>query len=1103
MTVSKEQDGRITLDRSLLKALRKQRGLSQEQVALECAERGLYVSIASLKRAETTKNVLYRTARDLASFYQVDVRDLIQQTSKPHAELNHASSQKLDNYHAALLLSIEITLPPNKNAVLSSFVSLSNFLNCQSSNLRVLKSDKNCMQLCFGIHEVTVHLLSNAIELARSLMKESTTLGVDTSILLSECRVLVRHGEQNCHHEINSSCLQHHNDARVKVPNCGAWVDATFRASASQQLALKPSQPNELWEIDFTSRPEQKQCFIGRQTEQIQFRSVLESSLAYQTSQLVLLQGVAGIGKSRLAKHFSELAKNTNHVCVLGQIFDSEVEEENRLLPNLANQLVTHISTTTNTKNTDSITPWENDADSSIDDHSILKGWLDKPLNAEEQLRLDSATPDQLIQYRAKTLAKLISLICEQNPLVVIIEDLHWADSDLLEVIKLTAFYSSELPLIFTLTARPDNEVLHYLARDLQNLPSITLNLGPLKKDEMLEMAEALGSNKDCHLQQCITRSEGNPLFLEHLLTESQRSFQQLPLTIQALILEKIERLPTYDQIAARAASIIGRKFKLDVLQKLVDSENYQPTTLVRSLIISKNHDSLEFCHALIHECIYDSIVSDTRKQFHLKCAFWYQQSDLTLYAHHLIRANHAEATSAAILAAEALLQRQHPQRAIGLLRDALPLATSDIERSKVFRLLGTLKNRLGNNKQAVDYFIQAINCAPEPKLAIEAHLQCADCLNTLDQFDAAIRHLDEAEHLAERIESQSHLAKTFYLRGNFYFPKGNPDVCRKHHQAALNYARQCGDIDLQARALGGLGDAEYAAGKMYSAYEAITKCLALCAQHELMHVKAANLFMLATTQIYQNNSNQALENALTSARLAKNIGHHRAEIVSRLTASWIFTDKLELEAASKQVETALAIVQDVGARRFEPFLLETTARIFLYQNKNNQARSTIDRAVNLMEDLTMHRFIGPWLYGTQALVLAFESHAEQVNSKINDALENGEVLLKKGSIGHNYFRFYWAATETMLQLGNKNRAITYQQALRNYTQDEVTPWSEFYIDRAQLFIDYHEKDRHSMIQKQNLTAKAQLLCRQAAEFGLNTAIQRIESFRSLLNEVS
>ncbi|MDK2595777.1 helix-turn-helix domain-containing protein [Pseudoalteromonas obscura] len=70
-------DGRVKLDCKMLKQLRRDMGLSQEKLACACQEKALCVSIATLKRAECGCKVYHRTARELARFYQIPVKDLL------------------------------------------------------------------------------------------------------------------------------------------------------------------------------------------------------------------------------------------------------------------------------------------------------------------------------------------------------------------------------------------------------------------------------------------------------------------------------------------------------------------------------------------------------------------------------------------------------------------------------------------------------------------------------------------------------------------------------------------------------------------------------------------------------------------------------------------------------------------------------------------------------------------------------------------------------------------------------------------------------------------------------------------------------------------
>lgn len=74
------RDGKLVLCREKLKQLRQQKGLSQERLAEQCAARGYRISLPSIKRAETRRHVLYRTATELAGFFDVELGYLLSHT---------------------------------------------------------------------------------------------------------------------------------------------------------------------------------------------------------------------------------------------------------------------------------------------------------------------------------------------------------------------------------------------------------------------------------------------------------------------------------------------------------------------------------------------------------------------------------------------------------------------------------------------------------------------------------------------------------------------------------------------------------------------------------------------------------------------------------------------------------------------------------------------------------------------------------------------------------------------------------------------------------------------------------------------------------------
>lgn len=94
------RDGRIPLNVLRLKELRKKLGLSQERLAEECFQQGFVVSIASIKRAESGANVLYRTASNLAEYFSVPVEDLLIYFGPQ----NHYLQMYLHHHHIFLFL---------------------------------------------------------------------------------------------------------------------------------------------------------------------------------------------------------------------------------------------------------------------------------------------------------------------------------------------------------------------------------------------------------------------------------------------------------------------------------------------------------------------------------------------------------------------------------------------------------------------------------------------------------------------------------------------------------------------------------------------------------------------------------------------------------------------------------------------------------------------------------------------------------------------------------------------------------------------------------------------------------------------------------------
>src|SRR5947207_2014647 len=122
--------------------------------------------------------------------------------------------------------------------------------------------------------------------------------------------------------------------------------------------------------------------------------------------------------------------------------------------------------------------------------------------------------------------------------------------------------------------------------------------------------------------------------------------------------------------------------------------------------------------------------------------------------------------------------------------------------------------------------------------------------------------------------------SRIHWLRGNLLFPRGDLDGCQREHAHSLALAREAGCVELEAAALGGLGDAQFLRGHMLTARQRFDACVALAQRHSLKRNEAANRPMAAMTRWYGGEGRDALEDARAAVELAAQIGHRRAEAI-------------------------------------------------------------------------------------------------------------------------------------------------------------------------------------------------------------------------------
>jgi predicted ATPase len=250
--------------------------------------------------------------------------------------------------------------------------------------------------------------------------------------------------------------------------------------------------------------------------------------------------------------------------------------------------------------------------------------------------------------------------------------------------------------------------------------PLVTVDLGPLRPAEALELAGAFIATTDGRARACVERAQGNPLFLEQLLrhAEEEGAGEGVPDTVRSLVLARTDRLEPVDRRALQAASVLGQRVPHDALRHLLEDPGYDAGRLVRHHLLRPRADDFLFGHALIQEAVYGALLKTKRRELHGRAAAWYAGHDPVLRAEHLDRAEAPEAAGAYAEAAEAENAAFRFERALRMAERGAALARAADERLRLGLLRADLLRELGRAEEAIGAFRDMLALASADEIA-------------------------------------------------------------------------------------------------------------------------------------------------------------------------------------------------------------------------------------------------------------------------------------------------------------------------------------------------------------------------------------------------
>jgi class 3 adenylate cyclase len=562
-----------------------------------------------------------------------------------------------------------------------------------------------------------------------------------------------------------------------------------------------------------------------------------------------------------------------------------------------------------------------------LESNAILAQLLSMRLDSQEAAAVSTVTGEAFRDRLFAVLDRLLLALAKQRPVVVMLEDLHWADYSSLELLEHLFRLITQAPIAFVLLSRPKREASGNWEKLGPALESyrpyfLQIPLKPLSGEASVDLVRGLleGSMLPQKLSEVIlNKSEGNPFFVEEVLRSliergvlardhggwkvtSLVENIQVPDTLQGVLLSRLDRLPEETKRVIQKAAVIGRVFLFRVLEHMAHEEtslDSQMTLLEEAALVREQARVPEveyiFHHALAQEVAYQTLLAPARKLLHQKVgkameAIFAERIDQyrALLAYHFFKGEDWE---------KAL------QYSLGEADAAVQIFAYAEAREHYHLALDSLKhlpNNDSNRQKQVDVSVRLVNVSlqsesPEKNLAI----------------------LTEAESLASSLADDAHLARVQLWIGRVHYLAGRLREAISYFQKVLAVAPKFGDPELMALPGAVIGRVLVLQGQFAKAYQLLDRAVPLLEatqnRHELLFACLYRGVCRAVLGDYPAGFAE-LDQVLKTAQASRNLN---AETMAYTALAMIHVTAGNYHEAMGAAQAALGVAEKSGDTMF------------------------------------------------------------------------------------------------------------------------------------------------------------------------------------------
>jgi class 3 adenylate cyclase/tetratricopeptide (TPR) repeat protein len=592
---------------------------------------------------------------------------------------------------------------------------------------------------------------------------------------------------------------------------------------------------------------------------------------------------------------------------------------------------------------------------------------------------------------------RLFETLAASRPLVVALDDVHWAEPTLLDLLEYVLGFSDGAPILLLCLARPDV----FDARPSWAAPrprTSLVALSPLSSAESTALVEGLAQDATVGpavRDRIVVAAEGNPLFVEQMLAmladDPGAADDAVPGSINALLSARIDRLEPGERAVLQRSSVEGRRFHRGAVAELLGDRAQglggALLALTRRELIRPDRslydgdDGFRFSHVLVRDVAYASMPKELRADLHARLASWLEsredgppigQDELVGYHLEQAYANRVDlgrvdddaralALRGGMLLGRAgrrALGRDEPSAAATLLeRSCRLLAVDAAERTALLTDLGHALRGTGALEAADGVLAEAIEDArrrgDEPaELRAEIERARVTFMRALSDPDTMRRVAQRAIAVFERLGGDADLADAWQLMGLAELEARNRGAQLEALQRGREHAIASGDVRRQIEAWNELGGAMiFGRTPVGEALAFVDEELDWALEHGLPAVEADALLGGPYLYARLGRFEEARERLERSKAICRELGIAYGLAEAHMAGSEMEMLAGDAEAAERELRDAIAVATEMGASRYVALYRTRLAHVLVALGRDADALAELEESRDVYSD--------------------------------------------------------------------------------------------------------------------------------------------------------